>query len=150
MFSSALSTYCRKLWGDKCRKHGTRSNSVYHDVINDLHIHASRFHALNFRYDALLSQNEQLKKQIIVIDCAMKQKQKEVCLKLYSLLKIGLQWFPFSDTSRHTCRFIFLGIQWIKDRTTLMSTCVTKWKPNIADAWCPILIAPSTCFKHTF
>ncbi|XP_025987818.1 uncharacterized protein LOC105202595 isoform X3 [Solenopsis invicta] len=29
------------------------------------------------KYDALLSQNEQLKKQIIAIDSAMKQKQKE-------------------------------------------------------------------------
>lgn len=43
---------------------------------------------LNFRYDALLSQNEQLKKQIIATDCAMKQKQKEVCLRLNSWLQI--------------------------------------------------------------
>ncbi|XP_018357755.1 PREDICTED: uncharacterized protein LOC108757734 [Trachymyrmex cornetzi] len=30
------------------------------------------------KYDALLSQNEQLKRQIIALDCAMKQKQKEI------------------------------------------------------------------------
>ncbi|XP_018341723.1 PREDICTED: uncharacterized protein LOC108748190 isoform X2 [Trachymyrmex septentrionalis] len=30
------------------------------------------------KYDALLSQNEQLKRQITALDCAMKQKQKEI------------------------------------------------------------------------
>jgi len=39
---------------------------------------------LNFRYDALLSQNEQLKGQIIAMDCAMKQQQKEV-LEIFAI-----------------------------------------------------------------
>ncbi|XP_012057271.1 PREDICTED: uncharacterized protein LOC105620381 [Atta cephalotes] len=34
------------------------------------------------KYDALLSQNEQLKRQIVALDCAMKQKQKEVFLTI--------------------------------------------------------------------
>jgi len=41
--------------------------------LNNLHVST-----LNFRYDSLLSQNEQLKGQIIAMDCAMKQQQKEV------------------------------------------------------------------------
>lgn len=43
-------------------------------------IYTFTFVHLNFRYDALLSQNEQLKKQIIVIDYTIKQKQNEVRL----------------------------------------------------------------------
>lgn len=54
-------------------------------IINKL-IHSMNIHMFNFRYDALLSQNEQLKKKIIAIDCAMKQKQKEVHLQLHSSL----------------------------------------------------------------
>lgn len=46
---------------------------------------------LNYRYDTLLSQNEQLKKQIIVMDCVIKQKQKEVCLRLNLSLQIMIE-----------------------------------------------------------
>lgn len=35
---------------------------------------------LHFRYDALLSQNEHLKKQINAMNYKMKEKQKEVCV----------------------------------------------------------------------
>ncbi|XP_036142836.1 uncharacterized protein LOC105834491 isoform X1 [Monomorium pharaonis] len=41
------------------------------------------------KYDTLLSQNEQLKKQIIATNCAMKQKQKEIDMLEERLLIAG-------------------------------------------------------------
>ncbi|XP_077265542.1 uncharacterized protein LOC143899262 [Temnothorax americanus] len=55
------------------------------------------------KYDALLSQNEQLKKQIIAIDCTMKQKQKEIDILQQRLLVAGNAINP-KDNTEKICR----------------------------------------------
>ncbi|XP_039314751.1 uncharacterized protein LOC105202595 isoform X2 [Solenopsis invicta] len=57
------------------------------------------------KYDALLSQNEQLKKQIIAIDSAMKQKQKEIDMLEQRLLIAGSIIKPKENTKKFCRRF---------------------------------------------
>lgn len=55
-----------------------------HGLVNFYMIHCGS------RYDALLSQNKQLRKQIVATDCTLKEKQKEVRLKLFITKIIAL------------------------------------------------------------
>lgn len=69
-----------------------------HGLVNFYMIHCGS------RYDALLSQNKQLRKQIVATDCTLKEKQKEINTLQQRLLNIAGNIVTSEENAVKICR----------------------------------------------